>query len=149
MSYPDPPPLQQTTTGHAVQESTTRMIALAIMGGTVVIGVVIATILGVDSDNLLLVVLAVLLVAVGFVVAMSFGYRAPATPANGQSAYLATFFIRLVMTETPMLLNLVIGFIAQTGLAYLVALPFSVASMWVHLIPSDATQRRLAAGQKV
>lgn len=148
MSYPQQP-LDDSATAMEQAERVQRTMAMAIIGGTVVIAIVIAMILGLGSTNPLYVVLAIVLVAGGFALAMAVGYRAPASSANGQSPYLAAFFVRMAYTEAPMLISIVLSFVVDSGAPFLVALPLTVASMWVHLVPSDAGRRRWAANQKV
>ncbi|RNI23219.1 hypothetical protein [Flexivirga caeni] len=138
---------QTGDTPPAVQR-TVRTMSLAIIGATVFFAVALCVTVGVGSANVLYVVLSVLLVIAGFFVAISFGYRAVASISEGPTAYLTGFMRRLLITDVPVLLNVAIGFIADSAIPYLVALPFSIASMWVHLVQSDSAQRRWGVSRK-
>ena len=148
MTYPEP---SRPAPDHAAQDRSLRILALSFLTMTVVFGVLIDVAVGAGSVNVLYVVLAVLVVVAGFVLAQNYGYRStPAAVARpgAPDEFTGAFFRRLAMTETPVFLNLVIGFLAGSAMPYLVAWPFAVASMAFHLLPSAGMRRRWEAAQK-
>lgn len=148
MSYPEP---SRPAPDHAAQDRSLRILAVSFLTMTVVFGVLIDVAVGAGSVNLLYVVLAVLIVVVGFVLAQNYGYRSvPAAAARpgAPDEFTGAFFRRVALTEAPVFINLLIGFVAGSAMPYFVAWPFAVASMAFHLIPSAGMRRRWEAAQK-
>jgi len=150
MSYPEPP-TGSPASSTAAQDRSLRIMALAFLTMTVVFGVLLDVAEGTPSTNALYFVLGVLVVVLGFVLALNLGYRSAPVAARRPGApdeFTAAFFRRLAMTETPVFINLAIGFLAGSALPYFVAWPFAVASMAFHLIPSAGMRRRWEAAQQ-
>lgn len=148
MSYPG---LSRPAPDPAAQDRSLRIMALSFLTMTVVFGVLLDVAMGTGSANVLYVVLAVLVVVAGFALALNFGYRdGPAAGARpgAPDPFTAAFFRRVALTEAPIFVNLVIGFLAGSAVPYFVAWPFAVASMAFHLIPSAAMRRRWESNQK-
>ncbi|NNG40264.1 hypothetical protein HJ588_13405 [Flexivirga sp. ID2601S] len=128
-----------------------RTTIYALLAAPVILGVVAAITVGVGSVGVGWVVGGLLLVALGWLVAQVAGYRPVLDSAAGAGAstspYVAGIMLRFAITEVPIILNFIGAFLAHTATAYLIALPFGLASMWWHVWPSERLRRRVAAKQ--
>ncbi|AKU16285.1 hypothetical protein VV02_11115 [Luteipulveratus mongoliensis] len=133
-----------------------RILSSAILLAPLVIAVVLVVSLGVDAPPSWTYAVGPVLAAVGFGLATVAGYRVTAAEAGlepqraarrSETDFRLTHMLRIAMTEAPMLLTMVVCFAVEptSSLAFLVGLPFVLASMWWHVWPGDALISRVQA----